>query len=214
MGRYLGPVCRLCRREGEKLFLKGEKCYTVKCPITVRVDTGRNVFLPGEHVMQRKRLSDYGLQLREKQKLKRMYGLRENQFRHLYQMASSKKGNKEVNLLRLLELRLDNAVYRSGFAFSRAQARQLVRHGHIEVNGRRVTVGSFRLRQDDVLRVREKSRQSLYFKSILERTMPHETPGWLDVNRDHLWAKVVALPQREDVGYDISVNLVVEYYSR
>lgn len=215
MGRHTEAVCRLCRREGEKLFLKGEKCFTVKCPVTARADSSRRiVYVPGQHAMRRRKLSDFGLQLREKQKLKRAYGLREEQFLKLFDRASSKRGNTEVHLLNFLECRLDNAVYRAGFAFSRAQARQLVSHGHFEFNGRRSTVPSLQLKVGDVFRVRERSKSQNYFKAILERTMPHEVPSWLEVERDNFWAKVLTLPQREDIGYDIKVNLVVEYYSR
>lgn len=215
MGRYLGPVCRLCRREGEKLFLKGEKCYTTKCPVSQRRDDNRKlVYVPGHHPTHRRKISDFGLQLREKQKLRRAYGLREAQFRLLFQRASRAKGPKGENLLCLLEMRLDNVVYRLGFATSRPQARQLVRHGHIEVNGRRVDIPSYQVRVGDVVRVGQRSQRSPYFKAVMESTPPHQVPAWLEVNLESLWGKVIAQPQREHHDLDLKEHLVVEYYSR
>lgn len=214
MGRYIGPVCRLCRREGEKLFLKGEKCYTTKCPVSQRRDDNRKVvYVPGQHPIHRRKTSDFGLQLREKQKLRRTYGLREGQFRLLFERASRAKGPKGENLLRLLEMRLDNVVYRLGFGTSRAQARQLVRHGHIEVNGRRVDIPSYQVRVGDVIRVCQRSQGS-YFKAVMESTPPHQVPAWLEANLESLWGKVISEPQREHHDLDVKEHLVVEYYSR
>ncbi|MDK2809726.1 MAG: small subunit ribosomal protein [Petroclostridium sp.] len=208
MARYTGAVCRLCRREGQKLFLKGERCYTDKCAVA------RRSYAPGQHGQNRKKLSEYGIQLREKQKARRYYGVLESQFEKYFEMASKKKGITGENLLQILESRLDNVVYRLGLATSRAEARQLVRHGHFNVNGARVNIPSYLVKEGDVISVREKSRNSERFKSILEATEGKVVPKWLDMNRDALEAKVVNLATREDIDLPIEEHLIVELYSK
>ncbi|MBZ4645206.1 MAG: ribosomal protein [Clostridia bacterium] len=208
MARYTGAVCRLCRREGQKLFLKGERCYTDKCAVA------RRSYAPGQHGQNRKKLSEYGIQLREKQKARRYYGVLESQFEKYFEMASKKKGITGENLLQILESRLDNVVYRLGLATSRAEARQLVRHGHFNVNGARVNIPSYLVKEGDVISVREKSRNSERFKSILETTEGKVVPKWLDMNRDALEAKVVNLATREDIDLPIEEHLIVELYSK
>ena len=208
MARYTGSVCRLCRREGCKLFLKGEKCYGAKCPVDLRHT------VPGEHGQARQRkMSEYGLQLREKQKAKRAYGVLENQFHHYFEEADRQKGITGENLLVMLERRLDNVVYRLGFGVSRPQARQIVRHGHIRVNGKKVDIPSFQVSVGDVISIREKSAESEHFKAMREGT-GKTMPQWLTIDAAELKATVVALPKREDVGMDIQENLIVELYSR
>jgi len=208
MARYTGSVCRLCRREGQKLFLKGEKCYTDKCPVV------RRPYAPGQHGQNRKKLSEYGLQLREKQKARRYYGVLESQFEKYFEMASKRKGVTGENLLQILESRLDNVIYRLGFATSRPEARQLVRHGHFNVNGKRVNIPSYLVEEGDVISFREKSRNLEKIKSILESTEGRVIPKWLDLNRDTLEAKVVTLASREDIDLPIEEQLIVEYYSK
>ena len=209
MARYRGPVCRLCRREGMKLFLKGERCYKEKCAIE------RRNAPPGQHGgMRRRKVRAYGLQLREKQKLRRVYGLLEGQFRATFVEASRRKGVTGETLLQLLELRLDNVVYALGFATSRNQARQLVRHGHIEVNGRRVDIPSFRVRPGMQLAVAEKSRGNQLIKEALEFAQGRGIPSWLEVEADALKGKVLELPVREDIRVPIQEQLIVELYSR
>jgi len=208
MARYTGSVCRLCRREGQKLFLKGEKCYTDKCPVV------RRPYAPGQHGQNRKKLSEYGLQLREKQKARRYYGVLESQFEKYFEMASKRKGVTGENLLQILESRLDNVIYRLGFATSRPEARQLVRHGHFNVNGKRVNIPSYLVEEGDVISIREKSRNLEKIKSILESTEGRVIPKWLDLNRDTLEAKVVTLASREDIDLPIEEHLIVEYYSK
>ncbi len=208
MARYTGSVCRLCRREGCKLFLKGEKCYGAKCPVDLRHT------VPGEHGQARQRkMSEYGLQLREKQKAKRTYGVLEGQFHHYFEEADRQKGITGENLLVMLERRLDNVVYRLGFGVSRPQARQIVRHGHIRVNGKKVDIPSFQVSVGDVISIREKSAESEHFKAMREGT-GKTMPQWLTIDAAELKATVVALPKREDVGMDIQENLIVELYSR
>jgi small subunit ribosomal protein S4 len=208
MSRYTGPVCRLCRREGTKLFLKGDRCFTEKCGVE------RRAYPPGQHGQGRGRVSDYGLQLREKQKVKRMYGLQEGQFRLAMAAASRMKGRTGENLLTLLERRFDNVVFRLGFATSRAEARQLVRHGHFEVDGRKVDVPSFRVRAGSRIRLREKSRQIARVAEALEALERRSVPGWLELEKEQFEGVVKALPTREDVTMPIQEQLIVELYSR
>ncbi len=210
MARYSGPVCRLCRREGVKLFLKGERCHSEKCAVE------RRNFPPGQHGRDRKpKLVGYGLQLREKQKLKRIYGLQERQFRNLFEKALRMKGPTGENLLGLLERRLDNVVYRMGLGTSHAQCRQLVRHGHIVVNGRRVNIPSYLTRVNDVIEVREKSRNNPAILAALDATAHAPSPNWLEVDREAMRGRVIALPAREDLmQVQVNERLIVELYSK
>ena len=208
MARYTGPVCKLCRREGEKLFLKGAKCYSEKCPMK-----SRN-FVPGQHGKGRKKTSEYGLQLRAKQRARRYYGVLEGQFHHYFEIAERKTGVTGDNLLRLLESRLDNIVYRVGFASSRAEARQLVGHGHFEVNGRRVDIASCLLKAGDIVTVCQKSRNSEKIKAVVEANSGRPVPQWIDVNRDTLEAKIIALPERDQIDAPVEEQLIVEFYSK
>ncbi|HOQ01339.1 MAG TPA: 30S ribosomal protein S4 [Acetivibrio clariflavus] len=208
MARYTGASCRLCRREGEKLFLKGERCYTNKCAVA------RRGYAPGQHGQNRKKLSEYGIQLREKQKARRYYGVLESQFRKYFEMAVRKKGVTGENLLQLLELRLDNVIYRLGLATSRPEARQLVRHGHFMVNGSRVDIPSYITKLGDKITVAEKSKSSPKIKSILENTSGKVIPKWLEFDADNLTGKIVALPSREDIDLPLKENLIVELYSK
>ena len=209
MARYRGPVCRLCRREGMKLFLKGERCYKEKCAIE-----RRNV-PPGQHGMGRRRkVQAYGLQLREKQKLRRVYGLLEGQFRRTFSEAARRRGVTGENLLQLLNLRLDNVIYELGFATSRNQARQLVRHGHIQVNGRKVDIPSFQVRPGMEISVKEKSRKNARIQEAMEFARGRGIPAWLELDPDNFTGKVVELPSREDVRIPIQEQLIVELYSR
>ena len=206
MARYTDANCRLCRREGQKLFLKGERCYSSKCAIEKRN------FPPGQHGQGRKKTSDYGLQLREKQKTKRFYGMQEKQFRNLFDKAERRQGKTGDNLLILLETRLDNAVYRLGFASSRKEARQLVVHGHFTVNGKKATAPAMELRAGDVIKVKEKSTNSPKFKEIKEMSIT--VPSWLTVDVEKLEGKVVAMPRREDIDTPVAEHLIVELYSK
>ena len=209
MARYTGPVCRLCRREGQKLFLKGERCYTAKCSVA------RRSYAPGQHGQARnKKASEYGKQLRTKQFAKRYYGVLESQFRHYFELAEKMNGVTGENLLRLLESRLDNVVYRLGFASSRAEARQLVQHGHFTVNGRRVNIPSFLTKVGQVVAVKDSSRQLDKMKGIIEANSGRPVPKWLDLNRETQEAKIVALPEREDIDLPIEETLIVELYSK
>ena len=208
MSRYTGPVCRLCRREGTKLFLKGDRCFTEKCGVD------RRAYPPGQHGQARGRVSDYGLQLREKQKVKRMYGLGEAQFRVTMGSASRMRGRTGENMLVLLERRLDNVVFRLGFATSRAEARQLVRHGHFSVNGRTVDVPSFKVKPGSRIVLREGSRQIQRVADALEALERRSVPGWLELDKEHFEGTVKALPTREDVTMPIQEQLIVELYSR
>lgn len=208
MARYTGAVCRQCRREGIKLYLKGERCYTEKCAID------RRNYAPGQHGQRRRKLSEYGLQLREKQKARRIYGVLESQFRKYFQEASRRKGIAGENLLQILESRLDNIVYRMGFALSRPEARQLVRHGHFAVNGRKVNIPSYLVRPGDVISVRETSRDKGRFKELAELTRNQGTVEWLEVDRENLTGKVIRLPRRDEIDTPISEHLIVELYSR
>ncbi|HHW10575.1 MAG TPA: 30S ribosomal protein S4 [Firmicutes bacterium] len=209
MARYIGPVCRQCRREGEKLFLKGEKCYMDKCPVD------RRNYPPGQHGQDRRRnASEYGIQLREKQKLRRIYGVLERQLRRYYRAASRKKGVTGANLLQLLEMRLDNLVYRMGFAPSRTAARQLVMHGHVTVNGRKVDIPSFLARAGDVVAIAEGSRQIPLIKESLEAAASRGVPEWLEVNFEQQTGRILAVPEREQIDTRIQEHLIVEHYSR
>ncbi len=209
MARYRGPVCRLCRREGMKLFLKGERCYKEKCAIE------RRNAPPGQHGMGRRRkVRAYGLQLREKQKLRRIYGLLEAQFRGTFDEANRRKGVTGDNLLQLLETRLDNVVYSLGFATSRTQARQLVRHGHIEVDGRRVNIPSFRVGPAMEIGVRESSLKNPLITEAVEFAQGRGIPAWLELDAGALKGKVVEKPTREDIRFPIQEQLIVELYSR
>ena len=206
MSRYTEANCRLCRREGQKLFLKGERCYSSKCAIEKRT------FPPGQHGQARKKVSDYGHQLREKQKCKRFYGLQETQFRNLFDKADRKKGITGENLLILLETRLDNVVFRLGFAASRKEARQLVTHGHFTVNGKKVTIPSYEVKAGDVIKVKEKSASSPKFKEIKE--MAITVPSWMTVDVEKLEGKVVTVPTRADIDAPVAEHLIVELYSK
>lgn len=208
MARYTDAVCRLCRREGQKLFLKGDRCYTEKCAVD------RRTYAPGQHGQGRVKASEYGTQLREKQKAKRYYGVLENQFRNYFDKAIKMKGKTGENLLSLLERRLDNTVYRLGFAMSRAEARQLVRHGHFTVNGKKVNIPSFIVKPDMVIALREKSRNLEKFKSVIEANSFRQPPKWLDYNAETLSAKVLANPAREDIDLPVQEQLIVELYSK
>ena len=208
MARYTGAVCRQCRREGQKLFLKGERCYSDKCAV------GRRQYAPGQHGQGRKKLSEYGVQLREKQKAKRYYGVLESQFAKYFEMANKKKGITGENLLQILESRLDNVVYRLGFAVSRPEARQLVKHGHFTVDGNKVDIPSYLVKPGAVITIKENSRSLPKIKSVLEQTEGKVIPKWLDLDKNTLQAKVVNLCDREDIDLDIQEHLIVELYSK
>ncbi|MCK5763600.1 MAG: 30S ribosomal protein S4 [Clostridiales bacterium] len=206
MARYTGPSCRLCRREGEKLYLKGDRCYSDKCAMNKRATA------PGQHGTGRKKLSNYGVQLREKQKVKRYYGLLENQFRNIYETAEKMTGITGENFLRLLELRLDNVVYRMGLASSRKEARQLVTHGHFTLNGRKADIPSMTLKVGDAIAVREKSLTSQKFKDVMEKAVT--TPNWIESDLEKLEGKIIAKPSREDIDLPVEEHLIIELYSR
>ncbi len=208
MARYVDSVCRQCRREGMKLFLKGERCYTDKCAIE------RRNYPPGQHGQARTKFSEYSIQLREKQKLRRIYGVLERQFRRYFAAAERGKGVTGEALLVLLERRLDNIVYRMGFANSRAEGRQLVRHGHCQVNGHKVDIPSALVKPGDVVTVREKSRSSIRITEALEASQRRGVPDWLEVDRQTFTGKVKALPQRSDLTMPINEKLIVELYSK
>ncbi|KZL93201.1 30S ribosomal protein S4 [Clostridium magnum] len=206
MARYTGAECRICRREGLKLFLKGDRCYTDKCAFS------RRGYAPGQHGQGRKKLSNYGLQLREKQKARKIYGVLEGQFRKYYERAERMRGISGENLLKLLELRLDNVVYRLGFGGSRSEARQLVTHGHFLVNGKKVDICSYTVSANDVITVREKSRASEKFKTFAEN--PKTLPAWLEGSTENFEGKVVREPSREDIDVPVNETLIVELYSK
>jgi len=208
MARYTGPVCRLCRREGEKLFLKGDRCYSDKCAIEKRP------YPPGQAGKKRPRESEYRVQLREKQKTKRMYGMLEKQFRSYYEEANRQQGITGENLLRLLETRLDNVVYRLGFAKSRSEARQIVRHGHIQVNGKRVDIPSYRVRAGDLVQVAPKAKDLLVIKAAIISNERSTVPGWLEVDIEKLQGSVISLPTRDQIDLTVKENLIVELYSK
>jgi small subunit ribosomal protein S4 len=206
MSRYKDEQCRICRREGQKLFLKGSRCYTDKCSVT------RRNYAPGDHGQGRKKISEYGTQLREKQKTKAFYGVGEKQFRKYFEMAENKKGITGENLLQILESRLDNVVYRLGFGTSRAQARQFVNHGQFEVNGQKVDIPSYLVKAGDVITVRENKKDNVTIKANVENARP--VPAWLELNNETLSGKVVRLASREDVDIAIEEHLIVELYSK
>jgi len=206
MSRYTGPSCRLCRREGQKLFLKGERCYSGKCALEKRA------YAPGQHGQNRKKASNYGLQLREKQKAKRFYGVQETQFRNYFEKAAAKKGITGENLLIMLETRLDNTVFRMGFASSRKEARQLVMHGHFTVNGKKVDIPSAAVKAGDVIAVKAKSTSSPKFKEIKEMTI--STPDWLSIDTNKLEGKVLSVPTRAQIDTPVAEHLIVELYSK
>ncbi len=209
MGRYIGPVCRLCRREGVKLYLKGDRCYSPKCAIE------RRPYAPGQHGQRRaRRPSDYAVRLREKQKMRRIYGISEKQFRNLFEEASKRKGVTGTVFLRLLESRLDNVVYRLGIASSRKQARQLVRHGHIAVGDRKVTVPSYRVRPGDVIAVTEAGKKIGAIQANVEAAKGRNTGPWLEFDPEKMVGKFLRLPEREDLALPVNEQLVIEYYSR
>ena len=206
MARYTGPSCRLCRREGQKLFLKGERCYSGKCAMEKRA------YAPGQHGQNRKKASDYGLQLREKQKAKRFYGLQEAQFHNYFVKAEAKQGITGENLLIMLETRLDNTVFRMGFASSRKEARQLVTHGHFTVNGKKADIPSLQVKPGDVIAVKAKSTSSPKFKEIKEMTI--STPEWVTIDTEKLEGKVLSVPTRAQIDTPVAEHLIVELYSK
>ena len=208
MARYTEAVCKLCRREGQKLFLKGERCYTDKCAIS------RRAYAPGQHGQGRKKASEYGMQLRAKQMTRRFYGVLEGQFHHYYEMATTMPGKAGDNLLILLESRLDNVVYRCGWASSRAEARQMVVHGHFTVNGKKVDIPSYLCKPGELVAIKDKSRQSDKFKAVLEANSARPVPKWLDVDAANAQATVSALPTREEIDLEVDETLIVELYSK
>ncbi len=208
MARYTDAVCRLCRRENQKLFLKGERCYSGKCAME------RRAFPPGQHGQGRSKASEYGLQLREKQKAKRHYGIQEKQFRSYFELASKRKGQAGENLLAILETRLDNVVYRLGFAMSHAEARQLVRHGHFTVDGKKVNIPSFLVKPGMTIALKDSSRSLDKFKAVIEANAFRQPPKWLEVDREAAKAKVLAMPERADIEFPIEEHLIVELYSK
>ena len=208
MARYTGPACRICRREGTKLFLKGERCMTGKCALD------RRNTAPGQHGAANKKVREYGMHLREKQKVRRYYGLLETQFHNLYLEAERKPGMTGENLLVLLERRLDNVVYRMGLAESRKEARQLVLHAHFTLNGKKVNIPSISVKPGDVIAVKESSRDLTKIKGLLEAQSSKLSPKWLEVNKENGSAKVVAMPAREDIDFEINEQLIVEFYSK
>ena len=208
MARYREAVCRICRREGDKLFLKGDRCYTDKCAIA------RRSYAPGQHGQGRKKMSEYGTQLREKQKAKRYYGLLENQFYHYFELATKMAGKTGENLLKVLESRLDNVVYRAGFAMSRPEARQLVSHGHFTVNGKAVNIPSYMVKAGDVVAIVEKSMSSDKIKGVLEANASRPALNWLSVDKNKAQATVVNLPERGEIDLQVEEQLIVELYSK
>lgn len=206
MARYTGATCRLCRREGLKLFLKGDRCYTDKCAFS------RRGYAPGQHGQGRKKMSNYGLQLREKQKAKRIYGILEGQFRKYYEEAERLRGITGENLLRLLELRLDSVIFKLGYGNSRSEARQLVNHGHFLVNGRKVDIASYELKVNDVVSVCDKSKATEKFKAFAEN--PKALPSWIEGNAENFSAKIAGEPSRADIDVPVNETLIVELYSK
>ncbi len=210
MARYTGPVCKICRREGLKLFLKGDRCFTPKCA----VEANRKPYPPGQHTQRRRKQSEFGIQLREKQKARFLYGILERQFRRHFAEAERRPGSTGENLLRILEMRLDNVVYRLGFAESRAQARQLVTHGHITVNGQKVNIPSYETKVGMVIGVRPRSRQSEYFKTLVEMLKHRRPPEWLSLDIENMSGRVLSAPSRSEIDANLQEQLIVEYYSR
>ncbi len=208
MARYTGPVCRLCRRLGDKLYLKGEKCFTPKCPFEKRP------YPPGQRSTCRRKVSDRGLQLREKQRARAIYGILERQFNKYYEVAAKRHGVTGETLLRTLELRMDNVAYRLGFSDSRQQARQLVLHGHIAVNGRKSAIPSHVLKPNDVVSLTSRGKKSEYFKAVSEQIASKNIPSWLSLDAANLTGRILALPEVEEIGPKFNVATIVEYYSR
>ena len=208
MARYTGPACKLCRREGKKLFLKGDRCYTSKCAFD------RRSYAPGQHGQNRKKTSEYGLQLRAKQRARRYYGIAEGQFHKYFLMAERKAGVTGTNLLQICESRLDNVVYEAGFASSRAQARQLVNHAHFTVNGSKVDIPSYLLSAGDVVAVREKSKSTEEYKAIAEANASRPVPMWIEKNEGAMEAKILRAPEREEIATPVEEHLIVEFYSK
>ncbi len=208
MARYKDAVCRLCRREAVKLYLKGDRCFSEKCAFM------RKGYIPGEHGQSRQKVSEYGMQLREKQRARRIYGVLENQFRRYFKEADRRKGVTGEILLQILESRLDNMVYRMGFARSRAEARQLIRHGHFEVNGRKVDIPSYQTRPGDIVSVRENRRSRNLFREIADWGSAQGTVEWLEVDRENMSGKGIRFPTREELDVPITEHLIVEFYSR
>ena len=210
MAKYTGPACRLCRREGTKLFLKGDRCFSDKCSVSRRAQA------PGQHGVGtgRKRVKEYGLQLREKQKAKRYYGILEKQFKNYFVKADKKEGQTCENLLTMIERRLDNVVYRMGMADSRREARQLVRHGHFRVNGRKVDIPSYITKKGDVITLREQSRKSPKIKMLVENISARSVPAWISMDKENIQATITALPVRTDIDFPIEEHLIVELYSK
>ena len=208
MARYTGPVCRLCRREGTKLFLKGERCLTGKCALD------RRSTAPGQHGAANKKMREYGVQFREKQKTRRYYGVLEKQFKNYYSEAARRDGIAGENLLKILECRLDNVVYRMGMAESRKEARQLVLHAHFLLNGKKVNIPSLLVKVGDVISVKDTSKDSPKFKELIEGQDSKISPKWLEINKEKLSAKVIALPEREDIDFPFNEQLIVELYSK
>jgi len=208
LARYIGPVCRLCRVEGVKLYLKGDRCHTDKCAIE------RRNYAPGQHGQRRTKRSDYGTQLREKQKVKRMYGLLEAQFSGYFEKAERQRGITGENLLFLLERRLDNVIYRLGFCASRTEARQVVRHGHVLVNGKRVDIPSYLVRKNQKIEIEEKSRKMKRIQESLKSSERRVVPSWLSLDRDHFSAAILDFPKRADITEEIQEQLIVELYSK
>jgi len=208
VARYRGALCRLCRREGDKLFLKGDRCYTDKCAVE------RRKYAPGQHGQRRRKLSDYAIQLREKQKAKEIYGVLERQFKRYYYIAERKRGVTGTNLLQLLERRLDNIVYRLGFASNRRQARQLVNHGHFMVNDRRVNIPSFLVRPGDVISIHEKAKKFTIISDNIAKIEHRGVPSWLEVDVNNLTGKIVRLPNRDEIDIPVQEQLIVELYSK
>lgn len=208
MARYTGPACKLCRREGKKLFLKGDRCYTGKCALE------RRSYAPGQHGQNRKKTSEYGLQLRAKQSARRYYGVSEGQFHKYFLMAERKEGVTGTNLLQLCESRLDNIVYTAGFASSRAQARQLVNHAHFTVNGTKVDIPSYLVKAGDVIAVKDTTKSTDEFKTLVESNASRTIPKWIDADAQAMTAKVVALPEREEIATPVEEHLIVEFYSK
>ena len=208
MARYTGEACRICRREGQKLFLKGSRCYSDKCSVS------RRNYAPGQHGQKKAKLSEYGTQLREKQKTKSFYGVGERQFRKYFEMASNKKGITGENLLQILESRLENVVYRLGYGSSRPQARQLVNHGHFDVNGKKVDIPSYLVKPGDVISVREIKKDTAIIKENVEVNAARPVPAWLEKDAENLSGKVIRLSAREDVDLTVEEHLIVELYSK
>lgn len=208
MARYTGPACRICRREGEKLFLKGERCLSEKCSFN------RKGYIPGEHGQGRKKVSEYGLQLREKQKLRRMYGILEAQFARYFDLAEKRRGITGENLLQILETRLDNVVYRLQLASSRREARQMVRHGFFRLNGEKVNIPSYQVKAGDVIQLKEKALESPHIKGILEANNGQNIPEWLELDTNSWTARVNSIPSREQIDIPVQEQLIVEFYSR